>query len=705
MPENSRVLVSQSVIGTLSFVNIPASSELIFGENASGITFDANGINVQGNLSIGSETCRIETPVTITLHGDRPIDVVTNVPPPQYKGIAVTGRISIHGQRFYRTWTRLALTAKPGDNVIMLQDNVNWMPGQEIILVTTAIKDSREWHRNEIAIVKKVVLNPRTGVGAAVFVTKALSAQHLATSGYQGEVGLLTRMIKIQGDAGSEPTDPDPLNCLSSQSNFGDKAVPCPNSQLTGYGGHIIVYEGGKGYVEGVELYRMGQTNVMGRYPMHFHLLGESCRDCYFRDSSVHRSYYRCISIHGTHYTQVSENVAYDVTGFCYYLEDGIEHDNRIEFNLGAHIHMIGPEPPSGPSQTTATYTRSDTLNLPADVTASAFYITNIQNYIVGNAASGGWAGFTFPNLLTPLGTSRSVKIRPSAVTGLSIDGNTAHSTGWWWKSASGFYFGGSLYYNSNDVLEYQAGRDLKNVRDTCNANPCDYPGGCAALCQPWDQAWAKVTNSKSFLVAGIGLGSWGGRVDVVGFECHDCGLSIMGQTTDGFSVRNLLGVCRTRTPIVMPSTTRAYRMRADGFRWYDTNQEHILSDVTFRNCGYRSNQFAQYDQGVTRGCGNESDIGCTSDSSVWSFVTHSDQNVPEVMQATARVKMENCGRRFFFYDFRQLLAPHPTSNAGREQSWYDSDGSITGFNESSIVASALADAGMWWKADAEGKN
>jgi hypothetical protein len=74
-------------------------------------------------------------------------------------------------------------------------------------------------------------------------------------------------------------------------------------------------------------------------------------------------------------------------------------------------------------------------------------------------------------------------------------------------------------------------------------------------------------------------------------------------------------------------------------------------------------------------------------------------------MQATARVKMENCGRRFFLFDFRQSFAPHPSSNSGRSQNWYDTDGSITGFNESSIVATALADAGMWWKADADGKD
>jgi hypothetical protein len=138
----------------------------------------------------------------------------------------------------------------------------------------------------------------------------------------------------------------------------------------------------------------MGQTNVIGRYPMHFHVLGDNCRDCYFRDSSIHRSFYRCVSIHGTNYLKVIENVAFDITGYSDYFEDGVEHHNRLELNLGAHIHMIGPEPPWGVGQTTQTYQQTSTLTLPADVTASAFYITNIQNYIIGNAASGGWAGF-----------------------------------------------------------------------------------------------------------------------------------------------------------------------------------------------------------------------------------------------------------------------------------------------------------------------
>jgi hypothetical protein len=178
------------------------------------------------------------------------------------------------------------------------------------------------------------------------------------------------------------------------------------------------------------------RTVLSHAQPIHFHLLGE-CPDCYFKDSSVHKSFYRCISIHGTHQMTASENVAYDVVGYCYYLEDGIEQDNTISFNLGAHIHLLGPEAPWGYGQTTELYQQSNSLTLPADVTASAFYITNIHNHVIGNSASGGWSGFAFPNLPEPLGPSRgTVNMRPSAALPLTLDGNTAHSTAWWWYHA-----------------------------------------------------------------------------------------------------------------------------------------------------------------------------------------------------------------------------------------------------------------------------
>ena len=175
--------------------------------------------------------------------------------------------------------------------------------------------------------------------------------------------------------------------------------------------------------------------NVLGRYPFHWHMLENECEDCYFTDNSIHRSFFRCVSIHGTHGTLVSENVAYDVSGFCYYLEDGVEEDNTLSFNLAAHIHPVSNiVANSGPGQTIPIFSQSFDLILPADAAASGFYITNLHNDIIGNAASGGWSGFALPVLHSPIGLSKNVNMRPADRLTKSFDGNTAHSTGWWWS-------------------------------------------------------------------------------------------------------------------------------------------------------------------------------------------------------------------------------------------------------------------------------
>uniref|UniRef100_A0A7S4S4Y0 G8 domain-containing protein n=1 Tax=Ditylum brightwellii TaxID=49249 RepID=A0A7S4S4Y0_9STRA len=714
LPENSKVLVSSSVLDIQGTITVPSSSELIFGEDTNGkIEFHANGFEVNGALVAGSETCLIEYPIEITLHGTRPADVVTNPPVDSYKGINVGGSLQLHGKQFHRTWTRLAKTAHAGDSVLMLQHPVNWEAGQDIILVTTAMKDSREWHQNEVLTIDALEENIPIGVGAVVYLTSPMAHTHLATYAYQAEVGLLSRMIKIQGSStDSEPTDPDPGTCTyytdpaydgSNRRIYGNSDRPCPNTKLTGYGGHIRVHGSTSiGQIEGVELYRLGQTNVLGKYPMHFHMIGD-CPSCYFRHSSVHRSFYRCVSIHGTHETHVTENVAYDVTGYCYYLEDGVEERNTISHNLGAHIHLLGPEAPWGNAQSTQINYQSDILTLPADVTAAAFYITNVHNNIIGNAASGGWAGFAFPTLHQPLGPNKDVNMRPSSRTALTIDGNTAHSTGWWWYHAGAFYIGGALYYGSDGTtLEYNAGRDQsKGIRSPCKVDHCA-AGNCGTYCQPYDQHWNRISNSKTFLVPGPGMNSWSGRAEIVGYESHDNGLSLEALES-GFWIDNMLSQCRTGEKIVLPSGGRAYYMKGDGFFWYDTNQEHIITNSVFRNCGYRDDEYNHYDTSPDRGCGIDTDIdnGCSSGSTVFGFLTHSDQFNPELMQGTKNITFENCGRRFKLHDFR--ASPPSSTVSGRNQNWLDTDGTTSGLNGPALIGSGLDDTGLWWKVDDEG--
>ena len=173
--------------------------------------------------------------------------------------------MSIHGKRYYPTWTRLAETVEAGQDYLLVQEEVNWQIGQEITLTTTAVHDSREWHQNEVRTISSIVPNPTPGVGAAIHLTQPTNYKHVANGGYQAEVGLLSRQIVIQGsDIDSVPTDTD--NCAATgQYHSGTNMALCPNQYSTGFGGHIIIHNGGLGYMEGVELYRMGQTNVLGR--------------------------------------------------------------------------------------------------------------------------------------------------------------------------------------------------------------------------------------------------------------------------------------------------------------------------------------------------------------------------------------------------------------------------------------------------------
>ena len=113
--------------------------------------------------------------------------------------------------------------------------------------------------------------------------------------------------------------------------------------------------------------------------------------------------------------------------------------------------------------------------------------------------------------------------------------------------------------------------------------------------------------------------------MEVLGYECHDCGLSLEALEA-GFWIDNMLASCRSGEPISFPAGASANMMAADGFGWYDTGQEHIITRSTFRNCG-----------ALTGGTGCDSNplTGCTTASSVFFFLTHSSQYNPEIMQVS----------------------------------------------------------------------
>ena len=49
----------------------------------------------------------------------------------------------------------------------------------------------------------------------------------------------------------------------------------------------------------GVEFYNMGQQAFLGRYPVHYHVVGQ-VYGSYTRSSSIHNCFSRCVTLHGS---------------------------------------------------------------------------------------------------------------------------------------------------------------------------------------------------------------------------------------------------------------------------------------------------------------------------------------------------------------------------------------------------------------------
>ena len=354
-------------------------------EDIPGITIDAYYIFVYGgSLTIGTEDEPFLNDLTITMHGDR------NSPSlPSYgnKFIAVrNGVLDIHGKPRTPSWSILDSTALAGATFILLQDEVDWVENDQIVLATT----SYDLEESETVLVDYV----DAGDNKKVYLKTPLKYKHYAatetygseTIEIRGEVGLLTRNIKIRGsDQG-----------LDQQ-----------------HGVHIMLFSPGDesviGRIENLELFNAGQAFTLGRYPIHFHMVGHVSQS-YIKNNAIHHTFNRACTIHGVHYLTIKDNVAYHTMGHTYFTEDGIETYNTLEHNLGIN-----------------TYQSFSLLNV--DQTPAVFWIVNPKNFVINNHAAGGMAyGFWYSMDPHPTGPSSTDTIFPEFTQLGLFQDNTAHS-------------------------------------------------------------------------------------------------------------------------------------------------------------------------------------------------------------------------------------------------------------------------------------
>jgi hypothetical protein len=80
---------------------------------------------------------------------------------------------------------------------------------------------------------------------------------------------------------------------------------------------------------------------VPARYPFHLYALQDAGAASYFTDCALRDSFFRAFTAHYTNNTLVERNVAFNVSGFTFYLEDGVEESNAFNYNFAGQARVL----------------------------------------------------------------------------------------------------------------------------------------------------------------------------------------------------------------------------------------------------------------------------------------------------------------------------------------------------------------------------
>lgn len=243
--------------------------------------------------------------------------------------VCCRGRMEIHGAPMERTWVKLARTADAGATRLFLSDEVtNWNAGDRLLITGTArqepIAGIQTEHVSE-ASTSEVRFLTEASDGSASLSMAAGSRQRLTIDcpldrthrgdEYSAEIANLSRNVVI------ESADPE------------------------NHRGHTMYHYGSIGSISYAEFRHLGKEGVLGRYPIHFHLVADSMRGNSVIGASVWDSNNRWVTIHGTQYLVVRDCVGFQSVGHGFFLEDGTETHNVLDRNLAVHAYVGEPLP------------------------------------------------------------------------------------------------------------------------------------------------------------------------------------------------------------------------------------------------------------------------------------------------------------------------------------------------------------------------
>jgi hypothetical protein len=307
-----------------------------------------------GRLQIGSASQPYLRNATITLTGSGVADSPAT-PGFGSKALAMMGGIvELHGAPRARNWTRLdGGDVAAGSRTIRVADATGWKAGDEIVIATSSL-DQNAYSLSTIESVSGNVITLREPTRYRHFGARRQVGD--VTVDVRAEVGLLSQNIVIRSDA------------AAGSSNVGGHTM-----LMAGTGTTTV-------QIANVQFHRLGQLNQLGRYPLHFHLMGDNCIGCYVRDTTIRDSIQRGLVLHDTNNILVAGNVVFNTVGHNIVIETGVTRANTLDGNLA----LVNREPV--PKHTERTLVDQN------DRMPSNFWLRGAENAIINNAAAGSQA-------------------------------------------------------------------------------------------------------------------------------------------------------------------------------------------------------------------------------------------------------------------------------------------------------------------------
>jgi hypothetical protein len=219
------------------------------------------------------------------------------------------GRMDFHGAPMSRTWVKLGDTARARDNAVLLDEPVTgWRVGDRVVITATQHSNRKQGSFTETRSIKTID-------GKRLTLNRPLEREHLGSGDYRGEVANLSRNVIV------ESADPK------------------------GERGHTMYHRRSAGAISYAEFRHLGKPGVLGRYSLHYHLVGDTMRGSYVVGASIWDSGNRWLTIHGTNYLVVRDCVGHGSTGHGFFLEDGTEVYNVLDRNLAVGARAARPLP------------------------------------------------------------------------------------------------------------------------------------------------------------------------------------------------------------------------------------------------------------------------------------------------------------------------------------------------------------------------